>query len=250
MGWIGKIVGGTIGLFLGGPLGAIAGAALGHGLDVVRDNYLGPAIEYTSPQHKAQFTFFVATFSMLAKLVKADGEVTNQEMQTIERFMNQELRLDPQSKQVAKQIFGTALHSDESFESLAMQFYQQFRDRPQLLELLLDILVRVAAADGHYSSREEDLIIEAVRIFGFTHQQYQIIKQRYVKKSDHAYAVLGCSQTDSNETIKKKYKELVFEYHPDTIASKGLPEEFTRYATEKFREIRSAYETIRDERGF
>ena len=250
MGWIGKIVGGTIGLFIGGPLGAVAGVALGHGLDVARDTSLGTDVRYSSPQHKAQLTFFVATFSMLAKIVKADGKITQQELSTIEEFMVRDLHLDPGSRQVAGKIFRTALESNESFESFATQFYHQFNTNPQFLELLIDILVRVAASDGEYSPNEEALITEAVRIFGFSKEYYTIIKQRYVKTTNRSYAVLGCSEQDSNETIKKKYKKLVFEYHPDTIASKGLPEEFTKYANDKFREIQEAYEAIRRERGF
>lgn len=250
MGWIGKVVGGTIGLFLGGPLGAIAGVALGHGLDVVRDTAIGPELGYTSPHHRAQLTFFVATFSMLAKVVKADGTISKQELDTIEAFMVRDLHLDPNSRHIAGKIFNAALESDESFDQFAMQFHQQFSSNPQFLELLIDILVRVAAADGEYNTREEALIMKAVRIFGFRIEYYEIIKQRYVKQTDRVYAVLGCTKQDSNETIRKQYKKLVFEYHPDTIASKGLPEEFTQYANKKFGEIKDAYEAIRRERGF
>ncbi len=252
MGWIGKIVGGTIGLFLGGPLGAIAGVALGHGLDVARDQHSGTTMRspFHNPEQKAQLTFFVATFSMLAKLVKADKNISREEISTIETFMVHDLHLDFQSRQVASRIFQTALESNETFESLASQFYGQFRSNPQLLELLIDILIRVAAADGNITRNEEELILQAVRIFGFTADYYRVIKQRYSKAHDTAYAILGCSSDDSNETIKKKYKQLVFEHHPDTIASKGLPEEFVEYANKKFSEIQQAYETIRKERGF
>lgn len=249
MSWIGKIVGGTIGLFIGGPLGAIAGVALGHGLDVARDQYTGTDTLRT-PQQKAQLTFFVATFSMLAKLVQADKNISREELNAIETFMVRDLRLDIQSRQVASRIFQTALNSSESFESLASQFYGQFRSNPQLLELMIDILVRVAAADGTISTSEENLILQAVRIFGFSREYYRTIKGRYRNTEDSAYAVLGCSSSDSNETIKKKYKQLVFEHHPDTVASKGLPEEFVEYANKKFSEIQNAYETIRKERGF
>ncbi len=261
MGWIGKLVGGTIGLFIGGPLGAIAGVALGHGLDVARDQALGSETGrfgtgsfgpggIRTPQQKAQLTFFVATFSMLAKLAQADGTISKAEVSTIEDFMNRDLHLDPISKQAAGRIFEAALSSAEPFEALAHQFYGQFREHRQLLDLLIDILVRVAAADGKISDREEKLILEAVSIFGFTKDYYRIIRKRYAADTDQAYAVLGCTGTDSNETIKKQYKKLVLENHPDRIASKGLPEEFTQYAADKFREIQEAYEAIRKERGF
>ena len=263
MGWIGKIVGGAVGFALGGPLGAIAGVALGHGFDATRDAVArggrGTAGGFTSfgrqnfgesPLRHAQLTFFVGSFSMLAKLAAADGNVSPAEVRTVEEFMNRDLRLDPISKQTAVRIFEAALSSGESFEALARQFYGEFREHRQLLDLLIDILVRVAAADGKISDREETLILEAVSIFGFTQDYYRIIRKRYAADTDQAYAVLGCTSADSNETIKKQYKKLVLENHPDRIASKGLPEEFTQYAADKFREIQEAYEAIRRERGF
>jgi DnaJ like chaperone protein len=263
MGWIGKIVGGAVGFALGGPLGAIAGVALGHGFDATRDAMtrggrgtaggftgFGGQIFGESPLRHAQLTFFVGSFSMLAKLAAADGNVTQAEVRTIEEFMNRDLRLDPQSKRVATDIFNTALSSPETFESFADQFYQEFANQPQLLELMIDVLYRVSAADGTISSSEENLIRRAADIFNFGASRLDNIKKRYSRSDDTYYAVLGCSRSDSDETIKKAYKSLVREYHPDTIASKGLPEEFTEFANKKFREIREAYETIRKERGF
>ena len=263
MGWIGKIVGGAVGFALGGPLGAVAGVALGHGFDATRDAMArgdgGRTGGFTSfgrqafgetPLRHAQLTFFVGSFSMLAKLAAADGNVSQAEVRTVEEFMNRDLRLDPQSKRVATDIFNTALSSPETFESFAKQFYGEFANRPQLLELMIDVLYRVSAADGTISSAEETLIRRAADIFTFSTSRLDNIKKRYSRTDDTYYAVLGCSRSDSDETIKKAYKSLVREYHPDTIASKGLPEEFTEFANKKFREIQEAYENIRKERGF
>ncbi len=252
MGWIGKIIGGTIGLLIGGPIGAVAGAALGHGVDVHRDQtgrsrgLLGGA----SPRQQAQLTFFVGAFSMLAKLAKADGTVHREELREVENFISRDLRLDPDSARIAREIFDTALVSDDRFEDFAGQFYGQFRNQPQILELMIDVLYRVSAADGRLSAEEERLIRTAAGIFSMNGTYTERIKNRYVYTDETAYAVLGCSSSDSTEVIKKAYKQLVFEYHPDTVASKGLPEEFTEYANTKFREIQEAYEKIRKERNF
>jgi DnaJ like chaperone protein len=263
MGWIGKIVGGAVGFALGGPLGAIAGVALGHGFDATRQamtrgdtgtaggfTSFGRKVFGESPLRHAQLTFFVGSFSMLAKLAAADGNVAQAEIRTVEEFMNRDLRLDPQSKRVAVDIFNTALSSPETFESFANQFYEEFANQPQLLELMIDVLYRVGAADGTISSAEEDLIRRAADIFDFSAARLDNIKRRYSRTDETYYAVLGCSRSDSDETVKKAYKSLVREYHPDTIASKGLPEEFTEFAAKKFREIQEAYENIRKERGF
>lgn len=250
MGWLGKAIGGTIGFAMGGPLGAVAGAAFGHMFDgneekvqMLSGRTAGDSAE------RAQMAFFVASFSMLAKLARADGEVTEAEMRSIREFMARDLNLNAQSQQAAEQIFHAALRTNQSFEDFAGQFYQHFARQPQLLELMIDILLRVSVADGTLQEAEEQLILSAVRIFNFSEADYRKLKSRYVKDTERFYARLGCSSSDSDETVKKQYRRLVRDYHPDTIASKGLPEEFVKFANDKFREIQEAYEAISKERN-
>ncbi|MCG6908789.1 MAG: TerB family tellurite resistance protein [Deltaproteobacteria bacterium] len=249
MGWLGKVIGGTIGFAMGGPLGAIAGAVFGHAFDSSGEGYVRPAGRTLSAGEETQMAFFLGAFSMLAKLAQVDGNVSREETASIERFMVQDLQLNPQSREVAITIFNTALQSPGSFESFARQFYDRFRFQPQLLDLMIDIMMRVSLADGVLSAGEEDLIHAAVRIFNLSESQYGAIRSRYVSDVEKYYAILGCSRSDSEEKIKRQYRKLVQEYHPDKIASKGLPEEFTRLAEEKFREIQEAYDTVKKERG-
>ena len=249
MSWIGKIVGGALGFALGGPLGAIAGAAFGHAFDRSNEGYHLEESVRTKPGEQAQFTFFVAVFSMLAKLSRADGQITRDEIDTINRFMLQDLNLDPQSRMVAMNIFNAAVESPNSFEDFATQFFSHFQDQPQLLEMMVDILLRVSIADGTINTVEERMILSAVRIFNFSDTYYQSLKQKYVRPNDRYYAVLGVTKSDSDDKIKSRYRKLVMEYHPDKIVSKGLPEEFTRFAEEKFRDIQQAYDEIKKERG-
>lgn len=249
MGVLGKIVGGTIGLFIGGPLGAVAGAVFGHAYDVNSEmqQIEGPAS--VSPRETAQFTFFVATFSMLAKMARADGPVTAEEVDSVERFMARDLNLDPESRRIGLNIFQTALDAPESFGDFAEQFYAHFHHRPELLDLLLDILIRTAVADGRLHPAEDRLIEEAGRIFRFGPGQLRRLKARYHSDVDRYYAILGCEPGDGDEEIKRQYRRKVSEFHPDKIAGKGLPEEFTRFAEEKFREIQEAWDAIREQRG-
>ncbi len=249
MGWIGKLVGGTIGFALGGPLGAIAGAAFGHAFDKSQIDIEPERLVHRQPGQEAQLTFFVAAFSMLAKLAKADGRITQGEIDTVNRFMLQDLNLDPYSRMVAMNIFQAAVESANTFEEFASQFYGQFHAQPQLLELMIDILLRVSVADGDMSAREEGLILSAVRIFGFNETAYQQLRSRYVQTAGKSYAILGVKPEDPDEEIKSRYRKLVMEYHPDRIVSKGLPEEFTKFAQDKFREIQDAYGEIKKERG-
>jgi len=250
MGIMGKIVGGTIGFAIGGPLGAIAGAAFGHAYDAGTENLVEENRARLTTGETAQVTFFVGAFSMLAKIAKADGDVTRAEIDSIEKFMLYDLHLDPQSRQYAMNVFHAATHSPGTFQDFAGQYYRQFHNQTQFLDIMIDILLRVSVADGTLTRTEEALILDAVRIFRFSPQQYEKMKSKYVLDVNPYYSVLGCDPGDSNEEIKKQYRKRVSEFHPDKIASKGLPEEFTQFAEDKFREIQEAYEKIKAERGF
>lgn len=251
MGIIGKIVGGTIGFALGGPLGAITGAVFGHAFDHGNSQL---ALEQgdcklLSSLESSQLAFFVGTFSMLAKLATADGRLNQNEIRTIESFAVQDLRLSPENQEVAYKIFNTAVNSPASFEDFARQFVEHFQHQPQMLETMIDILLRVSVSDGDMTVAEEALILNAVRIFNMTTARFEVLKSRYVKTSDQAYNTLGVKRSDNDEEIKKQYRKLVQTYHPDKIASKGLPDEFNQLAHDKFREIQLAYEEIKKERG-
>lgn len=249
MGWMGKIVGGTLGFALGGPLGAIFGAAFGHAFDSGADLDATGDRQRLSSVEQHQLTFFVAAFSMLAKLAQADGRVSQAEIDSIEEFMEKDLQLDPQSRHAAVNIFRTALNAPGSFADFAGQFYGQFFNQPQMLELMIDILLRVAVSDGNMTPAEEDLIRSAVDTFRFSTSRYEQLKSQYVKTSQKAYAVLGCHPDDADDQVKRCYRQRVQEYHPDKIAAKGLPDEFTRFAQDKFREIQEAWEEIKSARG-
>jgi DnaJ like chaperone protein len=249
MGILGKIVGGTLGFAIGGPLGAIAGTAFGHVFDKSGEVYDAGPKQGLSVGESTQLTFYVAAFSMLAKLVQVDGQAKQEEINSVEQFMVRDLNLDLYGQRITKNIFFTALRSPQRFEDFAYQFYARFHGQPQFLELMIDILFRVATADGKLSTEEENLIHTAVKIFQFNEIDYRKIRQKYTGAVDKSYAVLGCDKTDPDETIKSRYRKLVSDYHPDKIASKGLPEEFIKFANEKFQEIQTAYEDIKKERN-
>ena len=249
MGWMGKLVGGTIGFALGGPLGAIFGAAFGHAFDAGTELESAGGAERLSTVERHQLTFFVAAFSMLAKLAQADGRVTREEIDSIEGFMTQDLRLNAESRNAAVNIFRTALHAPGTFDDFARQFYGQFHNQPQMIEVMIDILLRVAVSDGSMTAKEEELILIAVTTFRFSSVRYNQLKSKYVKTADKAYAVLGCSPDADDDQVKRCYRQRVQEYHPDKIAAKGLPEEFTKFAQDKFREIQDAWEKVKASRG-
>jgi DnaJ like chaperone protein len=250
MSWLGKAIGGAIGFAMGGPLGAIAGAVFGHAFDRSEDRLLqSDGRNRLSHIEESQFAFFIGAFSMLAKLSQVDGRVSREEIESVEQFMAYDLNLNPESRQIAMNIFQAAMESPGTFEDFTSQFYERFRFQPQLLNLMMDIMLRVSLADGKLSQSEERLILAAKEIFHLSDQQYHSIKSRYIVAADKYYQILGGTRNDSDDEIKSKYRSLVKEYHPDRIASKGLPEEFTKLAEEKFREIQEAFDGIRKERN-
>lgn len=243
MGLIGSIFGGAIGFTLGGPIGGILGAVVGHKLGD------GAGGRIADARQQAQAAFFVTTFSMLAKLAKADGHVSDEEIALVRDFMRNQLRLSPQDQNYAIEIFRKAKESPDSFEDYAHQFASIFAAEPRMREVMLDLLVRLAAADGTVHPNEEKMLRAAARIFQMGESALDgLLAGRGGDPSRH-YAVLGISPSASPEEIKKRYRHLVAEYHPDKIIGKGLPQEFVELAETRFKEIQAAYEEIKTQRG-
>lgn len=280
-GIIGGFVGFFLGSFVGGPLfgiiGAVIGSSLGRGLNVVESRGGFNSQAGTSGSDNM---FFVSLFSMLGKMAKADGYVSDSEMAAIKQFMIRDLNLDSQLQAQAMNIFNNSMTSPESFEQYAQQFYIRFRGRPQFIQLMLDALLRVAYADNKIHQAEQHLLDSAVRIFRVPSYTYESLKNRYASGSSSQssgssssynsysggysgssssssyssssslnYAVLDCTPQSSDADIKKAYRKKVSEFHPDKIAAKGLPAEFTKFANEKFREIQEAYDEIKKARN-
>ena len=254
MGWFGKLTFGSLGLFLGGPLGAIAGAALGHHLVDKKGDFIDGSIHTTQEPRlrqgeQTQATYFISLFSILGKLAKVDGVVTRDEIAVVENFINN-LAMTDREKQFAKQVFDESKNSRYSIEDFAIQLYQLTKDQPTVLLAFFEVLFHVAAADGKFHPAEEDAVKRIKDIFRMNDQQYNNIKEIYFNDIDKYFKTLNCTPGSSNEEIKSNYKKLVKDFHPDTIVSKGLPEEFTDFATKRFREIQESYENIRKERKF
>jgi len=259
MGWFGKLIGGTTGFFIGGPIGAVLGAVIGHSFDKraeiqgnryrKNNNWNSSSSQTFSTNDQSQMIFFVATFSMLGKMAAADGVVSNVEIQTIEEFIDRNLRLNIAEKQFAMRIVSTSASSNEPFDKYAQQFYSLFYNQPEMLRTMYDILYKVAAADNQLTRDEEKILASATRIFNLKNRE-STSSYSSTTSNDKNYTALDCKKTDSIDTIKSAYKKLVKDFHPDIIASKGLPEEFTKFASQKFQEINQAYEEIRKERNF
>ncbi|MBL4682013.1 MAG: TerB family tellurite resistance protein [Pseudomonadales bacterium] len=242
MSWMGKILGGGLGFMFGGPLGAVLGATAGHH---AFDKEGGGGGLFSALENK-QTIYFTATFSMLGKLAKADGTVSREEIAIIDRVMRENLRLSPDARKFAVQIFNAAKDSNATFESFAQQFYEEFGRSEAVLTSIIDLLLLVAHADHDMGPEEEEMILSAVKIFRLE-QQYQQIRSRFSGIPDDInrhYAILGAKRGDDFKGIKKKYRKLAMEYHPDRIQANGMAPELAGAAEEKFKEIQNAFDMV------
>ena len=244
MSWFGKIMVGSVGYMLGGPIGALVGLSLGHALidDKVRANYAETG--RLTGQEQRQAVFFTAVFAMLGKMAKADGRVCEDEIKSVRRFMQDKLRLDAATQQFAMGVFNEAKNNNTPFEDYARQFGQVFHHEQQLRMMFYEMLFTVALADGVLHPAEESMLRAAPALLGLHGDIYNTVKRQFVSDLSHHYAILGLENGADMSMVKKAYRKQVSEYHPDKIVSKGLPEDFLKFAEAKFREINEAYEAI------
>jgi DnaJ like chaperone protein len=219
-----------------------------------KDNFTNRAIHTIQgpiPEHteQTQVAHFISLFSILGKLAKIDGVVTRGEIVVVEDFINN-LHIAEREKQFAKQVFNEAKVSRYSIEDFAIQLYQTTKHQPTVLLSFFGLLFQIVAADGTFHPAEEAALKRIKDIFKISHQQFENIKAVYFNEIGKYYKTLDCTPESSHQEIKTNYKKLVKDFHPDTIVSKGLPEEFTDFATKRFRQIQEAYEKIRKERKF
>ena len=270
---IGAILGFVLGIFLFAsfPLGiifALLGSSIGSGVGVrvLRDGRRSGNAGWFSGwgmEGAADGPVFMETlFSMLGRLAAADGRVTAEEERLFRSVVTNELRItSPESVSSAMKIFGKAASENLSISAYARKAAETFSSRPQLLEMMLIIMLRVSAAAGGIHPEEDRLMKKAAGIFGFSDMAYQSIRSRYSFGSDYrsgsgggalvdAYRTLGVAQGATESEVRKAYRKKASEYHPDKIAAKGLPKEFTEFANGKFQEIQKAWDRIRDARGF
>lgn len=244
MSWFGKIMGGSVGFMLGGPIGALVGVTLGHALldDRVRAGYAEQG-RLTS-QEQRQAVFFTAMFAMLGKMAKADGRVCENEIKVVRSFMQDKMRLDPAAQKFAMGVFNEAKDNNTPFEDYARQFGQVFQGEPQLRMMFFEMLFSVALADGVLHPAEEKILRAAPGLLGMHGDVYDTVKRQFVTDLSHHYAMLGLPNGADLSEVKKAYRKMVSEYHPDKVIAKGLPEDFVKFAEAKFREINEAYEAI------
>ena len=235
----GIIIGGTAGFALGGPIGGLLGAVAGHAVE----KRLGPPS--TDLQATKRVAFTVAVIALSAKMAKADGIVSHDEIATFRKHVY----IPPtEVKQVGK-FWDLARQSPAGYEDCAKQVALLFPARAPILEQLLDLLFHIAKSDGDITEPEQNYLNSVASIFGFDNSEFDRLLAIHRSSGPSAYEVLGVSANCDNQTLNRRRKELVRTHHPDTLIANGMPEEFVAAANDKLARINSAYDALAQQRG-
>lgn len=262
MSWWGKLVGGALGFALVGPIGALLGAALGHSLDKGVSNL---EQDGNSSNEDIQTAFFTASFSIMGYVAKADGRVTESEIQ-IARDIMQKMQLNEDQKKLAINLFTQGKQSSFNPDEVIFQFKRTCARRSNLLMMFMEIQLSTALADGELHQDEQRVLLHIAELLGFRRRDFEQLlarctAQRFYsqnhaqdnKPNDRAlihaaYELLGVNESCTDTELKKAYRRSMSQHHPDKLVSKGLPEEMMKLATEKTQEIKDAYERIKQHR--
>ncbi len=234
----GKILGGAAGFALGGPLGALIGAVAGHAVDTIR-----------RPRGEAatrSIAFTIAVIALGAKMAKADGVVTRDEVEAFKRVF----RIPTDEVKNVGKVFDQARRDSRGFEPYARQIAGMFPENPAVLEELLYCLAYIARADGHVHPNEVEFLQKVTEIFGLDEAAFErVTAMRADGATADPYSVLGVKREMSDAALKKAYRKLVRENHPDKLTAQGMPEEFVQVANERLAAINAAWDRICAERG-
>ncbi|MCW8872198.1 MAG: co-chaperone DjlA [Xanthomonadales bacterium] len=263
--WWGKIIGGVIGLFRGGLTGAVIGALLGHMVDRFLAGIMGVGA--------TQKAFFDALFGSLGHLAKADGRVTETEIRMVESLM-QQMRISGEDRQRAIRLFNQGKQPEFDLQATLHPFVQHSMVRQDLRQMFMQIMVEAAFSSGSLTPAERDVLLRVASALRIPEQLFNAMLQargpawgagggRYepgagagrrpvqpMASLDQDYAQLGLTRKASDAEIKKAYRKLVGQYHPDKLVSRGLPEEMMEMAKTRVRDINTAYDRIKQARGF
>ena len=231
----GSLIGGMIGLSLGGPLGMLLGSLIGG--KISRAKSRAGFGSFAQPQQ----IFALSLIVLSAKLSKADGQVSKEELIAVK----DKLRIPENELDQVGKIFNKAKKESMGYEQYAQQIAEIYKENLNVLEEVINILFYIAEADGNVSESEHKMIGHIAQIFELTEIQFNSIKESR-KSSDklNPYIVLESNPDDTIEIIRKRYLKLSKQHHPDLLMSKGVPKEVIDEIKNKMRAINSAWDQV------
>ena len=265
----GKIVGTLLGLLYGGIIWAGAGFLVGHVFDLVREIFARRGGSRT--QSHTQEVFFATTFAVMGHLAKADGRVSESEIQAAEHVMR-EMRLSEAKRFEARSLFRQGKSPEFDLDATLDAFNQACGRRLNLKMMFLQIQFSAVWADGDFSESERLILVRIARTLGIPDQLFRQIEamvgafarrangrtwqgagesEARIRQNElsEAYAILGVDPKDDDNHIKRAYRKLMNQHHPDKLVARGLPEEMMEVATRRAAEIQNAYELVKNSRG-
>ena len=258
----GKVIGGFIGLLVGGIVGLVVGVFIGHAFD----RGLAQTLRFGSPENleRIKTSFFETTFLLAGHLAKADGRVSQQEIDHTEQLFVQ-MGLSAEHRRRAIELFRRGAASDFQLEATVNAFLQTCGPQRQLQQTMLLFLISLALADQVIDPAEHGALVRIAKLMGLgTAQLEQLLRMAQAQDHFHgrggyaaqpgtsledAYTALGVSSDVDDKALKRAYRKLMSENHPDKLIAQGVPEDMVKLATERSQEIQAAYEMIRKHRG-
>ncbi|HET6725093.1 MAG TPA: co-chaperone DjlA [Gammaproteobacteria bacterium] len=262
MSWWSALIGGTLGFVIGGPIGAILGAALGHMVGGNTD-WARLAGNYSAGE-RIQTVFFTATFSVMGHIAKADGRVSENEIQAARAVMGQ-MNLNAAQRDAAIKLFQQGKQPGFDLEAVLAQFREECRQRRDLFRVFVEIQLHASLADGDLHGAERHILETICAQLGISAAEFVRLEQLARAQHSggaaggtarsgrvtlaHSYRVLGVSADTSDADVKKAYRRLLHQHHPDKLVAKGLPEEMMKVAEQKTQQVIAAYERVKEARG-
>ncbi|WP_404472135.1 co-chaperone DjlA [Vreelandella venusta] len=244
---------GLIGLAIGGSWGLLVGGVLGW--------WLARRIKrrLTIARMQIQEGFLESIFSVMGCLCQADGKVTDGELDVAEKLFDQ-MHLQGDQRAKARAAFERGRADNFNLDAELAKVNRLTQRQPILRQVFLQVQLTAIAADGVLHSAEHEMILRVARGVGCSEAEVQQIEALLHGAAANsqgsseealkdAYQVLGVSEDASDAEIKKAYRRLMSQNHPDKLAGKGLPESMREVAQARTSEIGNAYERIRSARG-
>jgi DnaJ like chaperone protein len=267
----GKIIGGLLGLMLFGWAGLLLGVFVGHQFDRGVERSLGsargrPGFSTRYDARGVQEAFFRTTFAVMGHIAKVDGRVSEEEIRAARGVMYH-MHLSPEQVQIAIAQFNAGKQPGYVLERAVEDLRRACFGRRDLMRAFAEIQVQAAMAGGGISLREREALWRICKALGISRvelaQIEALVRAQHAFQNRHAgttsspardldeaYRVLGIERTAAEKEIKIAYRRLMNQHHPDKLVARGLPESMMDNARVRTREIRAAYEKIRQQRGF
>jgi len=266
--WLGKLAGGLLGLFLSKSIwGAALGVLIGHQFDKglaggTAEKPFGGFTRVSAAER--QRIYLESVFLAMGRLAKADGRVSEEEIR-IARSRMHRLGLGPEQVRIAIDLFNRGKQPDFPIDAQMQKLAAACRGEPDLLRNFFAFLLEIPLSQGRIKPAERELLarlgaglgigrVEMVQIEALLRAQRSFGQDARRPPSaeaelNEAYKALGLTPAATDKQVKTAYRRLMNQHHPDKLASKGLPDSMLEVAEERTREIRAAYEKIRDKRG-